>query len=349
MYRQLLVLLILAVVPQVCLAQVPIPRKQSVEENVSRRVNEVKDEKFWSLSTENDLYGGGTDQYYTSGGKITYNDVNVSVPPVIDEMAELIPTFDLNQTTSTYFTIGQNIFTPDDIEIAAPQPNDRPWAGFLYGSVGVTTVEANHIDDFELTLGVVGPAALGEQTQKAIHKYVSGSPQPQGWRNQLKNEPALILSYGRRWPVWAETVVGPVRFRVEPQVNVSLGNVYTYAGTGTTVTMGAKNSRLQDTPPRVRPAIPGTGYFDSPDDEFSWFVFAGLDGRAIGRNIFLDGNTFRSNADVDKKHFVVDGNVGLAFTYDDYRLAYTLNYRTKEFETQDNEAIFGSVTISTRF
>ena len=342
-------ILCLLVVPQICVAQTPIPPKQSIEENVSRRVNAVKDEKFWSLSAENDLFGGGTDQYYTSGVKLTYYDVNIDVPPVIDDMAELIPTFDLNQTTSTYFTLGQNIYTPDDIEIAAAQPNDRPWAGFLYGSVGLTTVEKNHIDDFEVTLGVVGPAAFGEETQKFIHKRISGSPEPEGWRNQLKNEPGLILSFGRRWPVWADADVGPVRFRVEPQINASLGNVYTYAGTGATLTMGAKNSRLQDTPPRVRPAIPGTGFFDTPDDEFSWFVFAGLDGRAIARNIFLDGNTFRDSADVNKRYFVADGNVGFAIVYDDYRIGYTLNYRTEEFEGQDNGAVFGSVTLSTRF
>ena len=115
------------------------------------------------------------------------------------------------------------------------------------------------------------------------------------------------------------------------------------------ITFGPYEDRIQDTPPRVRPAMPGTGFFDTPDHEFSWYLFAGLDGRAIARNIFLDGNTFRDSHDVDKKILVGDANVGLAIGYDDYRLSYTLNYRTKEFDGQDDPSIFGSISLTTRF
>jgi hypothetical protein len=143
--------------------------------------------------------------------------------------------------------------------------------------------------------------------------------------------------------------VGDFRFRVEPNINVSLGNIYTYAGTGATVTFGPYKDRLQDTPPRVQPAMAGTGFFDSPDNKLSWFLFAGLDGRAVARNIFLDGNSFRDSPSVDKNILVGDANAGFAITYDDYRLSYTANYRTKEFDGQDDPSIFGSITLTTRF
>ena len=94
----------------------------------------------------------------------------------------------------------------------------------------------------------------------------------------------------------------------------------------------------------------GTGYFDVPDQKWNWYLFAGVDGRAIARNIFLDGNTFGDdNSTVDKKYFVGDAVAGVAFTLYDYRLSYTANYRTKEFDTQDDDTVFGSITLTTRF
>jgi len=128
-----------------------------------------------------------------------------------------------------------------------------------------------------------------------------------------------------------------------------VGNVYTYAGTGIAATFGPFEDRIQDTPPRVRPAMAGTGFFDTPDNKLSWYLFGGIDGRAVARNIFLDGNTFTDSHSVDKEPLVADVNLGFALTYDDYRFAYTTNYRSREFDGQDNTSVFGSVSVSTRF
>ncbi|MAZ75757.1 MAG: hypothetical protein CMH31_00460 [Micavibrio sp.] len=323
--------------------------QQNLEKVISGRVKNADDHNYLSFSYENDLIGGGTDENYTSGLRVSYFDTEVSVPPGISILADAIPTFDLNGTTSTFFSFGQNIYTPENIKIKSLQSNDRPYAAWLYGSIGLATVTDNHMDELEMTLGIVGPQALGEQTQKLIHKRVTDSPIPKGWDNQLKFEPGAILSWRRRWPIFYTTNLGDYRLRIEPDINVSLGNVYTYAGSGALITFSPYNNRLQDTPPRVRPAMPGTGFFDTPDNDFNWQLFAGFDGRAMARNIFLDGNTFRDSHNVDKKILVGDVNAGIAFGYDDYRLSYTLNYRTREFDDQNDPSVFGSISLTTRF
>ena len=40
---------------------------------------------------------------------------------------------------------------------------------------------------------------------------------------------------------------------------------------------------------------------------------------------------------------------GVAFTLYDYRLSYTANYRTKEFDGQPDDTFFVSVTLTSRF
>lgn len=321
----------------------------SYEGLTRRNINRNEERNYLSLSVENDLIGGGTDQFYTSGVRLTYFNAGTDAPKAMEIIDTALPMFTINDTTSTFFTLGQNIFTPEDITIQANQDDDRPWAGFLYTSIGLVTAQENHLDELELTLGVVGDAALGEQTQKAVHKYISDSPKPEGWDNQLEFEPGVILSWQRRWPAALALDAGDYRLAVEPNINASVGNIYTYAGAGFIVSFGPYQGYLQDTPPKVRPASPGSGYFETPSQGWGWYVFAGADGRAVARNIFLDGNTFKDSHSVDKEIFVGDLTAGFALTLDDYRLAYSINSRSDEFKGQSGQSVFGSVTLSTRF
>lgn len=321
----------------------------STEGLIKRNLKSNTERNFLSLSVENDNLASGTDQFYTSGVRLTYFNAGTDAPEVMEVIDRYSPFFAINETTSTYFSLGHNMYTPQDITVSSLQENDRPWAAFLYGSIGLTTVENNHVDDVELTLGVVGPAALGEPIQSFIHKNISNSPNPEGWDNQIDTEPGIILSWQRRWPSAYTIDIGDFRFAAEPNINASIGNIYTYAGTGLMLSFGPYRGVLQDKPPRVRPALPGSGYFETPSQGWSWYAFAGADGRAVARNIFLDGNTFSNSHSVDKKHFVGDLTGGLAFTLGDYRLAYSLNYRTEEFKNQNDDSIFGSLTLSTRF
>jgi hypothetical protein len=323
--------------------------KNSLETDVSKAIEQSKDtHSFLTFNVENDMFGGGTDRNYTSGVRVTYFDLSATPPEIFKDIAKAVPTFSINKTTGIYYSLGQNLYTPKDITHVSQMPGDHPWAGFLYGSAGLSTITHNHVDELEVTLGIVGPAALGKETQTFIHKYVSGSPKPMGWDNQLKNEPGLILSWERRFPERFGFNMLGLTAGAEPHLGVTLGNVYTYANTGLSLRLSPYGS-LQDDPIRVRPAMPGTGAFIVPEHKFSWYLFGGVEGRAVARNIFLDGNTFADSYSVTKKPFVADVNLGLATTYGKTRVSYALIYRTKEYTTQKGGNVFGTVSLGFRF
>lgn len=339
LYRSALSVLIICSFATPALAQIEADETNAAEKG-----------RVITLVVENDMLGKGTDQNYTSGVSLTYLDLEFEIPELARELDRYIPTFVLNDSSSVYYTLGHNIYTPDDITLRAQRDKDRPWAAFLYGSMGLVTLSQDHVDNLELTLGVVGPLALGEQFQKFAHKHISDSPMPKGWDNQLKNEPGLMLGWQRRWPEFFSQEFLTLNFALEPHIGVTLGNIYTYANTGWSFRLGPEAERWQDTPARVRPAIPGTGFFEIPDDNpWSWFFFGGVDGRAIGRNIFLDGNSFTDSHSVDKRYFVADANVGLAVTYEQFRASYTLNYRTAEYQSQGENDLFGALSFAYRF
>jgi lipid A 3-O-deacylase len=307
--------------------------------------------KIFTVVIENDSIGGkGTDENYTSGVRLSYFDTTAEMPALAYQVDDYIPTFEINSSSSVFYSFGQNLYTPSEVSQSTQDPDDRPWAAHLYISMGLVTITESHLDEVEVSIGVVGPWALGKQTQSFVHKYITpDSPDPKGWSNQLDNEPAFLVGWQRQYPQFLKASWGGLSLSTTPHYGITLGNVYTFANTGFSVSLSPHDEVWEDTPIRVRPAIPGTGFFEGLQNSWSWLVFAGIDGRAVARNIFLDGNTFSDSHSVDKNYFVMDANAGVAFTYGKYRVSYTFVYRTKEFKGQDDPSLFGALSFGYQF
>ncbi|WP_336080313.1 lipid A deacylase LpxR family protein [Thalassospira sp. CH_XMU1448-2] len=313
-----------------------------------------------SLSVENDLFTpSNSDQHYTNGVRLAFVSPEDSAPAAFLNVAKQIPFFASDGRIRTSYSLGQTMYTPDDITIAENQPNDRPWAGMLYGTAGLLSDtglrsddgESNYsrIDTLELTLGVVGPASLADKTQDFVHKVID-SPRPKGWDNQIKNEPIIGLTYERKYRSWFEADIAGIEFDATPHGAVTLGNAFTNAELGTMFRMGF-DLPADYGPPRIRPSLPGSDFF-VPDTEgfpISGYLFAGFAGRYVLRDITLDGNTFADSAWVDKEPLVGDLQIGFAVIVGQARLTYTHVYRTPEFTAQSGADQFGSLSLSFRF
>jgi hypothetical protein len=95
--------------------------------------------------------------------------------------------------------------------------------------------------------------------------------------------------------------------------------------------------------------LPGSAFFSPVSDGFKWYIFAGIDGRAVAYNIFLDGNTDNDSFSVNKETFVWESQSGFAIVWSRIRFAYTYVIRSKEYEGQEEPDRFGSLAISYRF
>lgn len=336
----------------------PVPWKmQRLEDNAPLSVIDplhplVKDKNSGdqrgtlSVTFENDIFSGNDDGY-TNGFRASWTTGADKIPFLLKPIANAIPTFPMQGNKRVSYGFGQSMFTPNDIKAYTLQPLDRPYAGWLYGSVGLISDTGSQFDTLELTVGMVGPASLAKQTQRFVHEYVTDSPEPHGWYHQLDNEPGIIFSYDRKWRSFYQFSALGHGVDFTPGVGASLGNVMTDAKMGATVRIG-RNLPSDYGPPRVRPALSGSDYF-IPTKGFGWYLFAGAEGRYIARNIFLDGNTFESSHSVDKENWVGDLQTGIAITYNDWRIAYTHVFRTREYETQGDAESFGAFTVSTQF
>lgn len=298
-----------------------------------------------SFVLENDLFYD-IDRHYTNGVRLIWvPDQDTETPGWAVKLARLAPWFPAQGEILHGYALGQSMFTPDDITVADPPLWERPYAGWLYGTIGLGLKTGRQLDQFSLGIGMVGPASLAEQSQKFVHRVIN-SDKPQGWDTQLENEPGIVATYQRSWRGLAATTLAGYQLDFIPHVGGALGNVFTYANAGMTMRYGRQ---LPDDygPPRIQPGLPGSADF-SPVADFGWYLFAGIDGRAVARNIFLDGNTFLDSRSVDKETLVGDLQFGIVLDWPVIRLSYTHVFRTSEFTTQESHDNFGAISVSVK-
>ncbi|RJF88134.1 lipid A deacylase LpxR family protein [Oleomonas cavernae] len=301
----------------------------------------------FSLQWENDIFAG-TDRYYTNGLQLSW--LSSSAPPAtLGAVADAASYFlGADSQIRWGLSLGQTIYTPQDTDTRIPDPKDRPYAAFLFGAMSLVSYSEKELNTIELQVGVVGPSALGEEVQNNVHRVIKDD-NAEGWDYQIKDEPGINLVFDRKWRAQSLLVTGwDLGVDVTPSVTVSLGNVSTYAGAGAMFRFG-QNLSSDFGAPRIRPALAGSGFYDKRDG-FGWYLFAGVEGRAVAIDKFLDANNYPGYApDIDKKILVGDLQAGASVFVGSTRLTYSYVLRTKEFEGQSGNSEFGSVSLSWNF
>ncbi len=250
-----------------------------------------------SLAIENDTLGG-TDRYYTNGLQIAWRSPSADLPSALAWLDRQLAFLQGPGTLRWGIAIGQSIYTPEDTQRRNPDPTDRPYAGYLYGALSLNRVTAESLSVLELQAGLVGPSAGGKFVQNGFHSVIGVDP-ARGWDYQLADEPVFGIVLDRKWRV---ALGGDERLGAEllPSATVSLGTAQTYAGAGALLRVG-RNLAADFGPPRIRPALAGSSFFQPRGDDFGWYVFGGVEGRAVARDIFLDGNTWADSRSVDAR------------------------------------------------
>jgi lipid A 3-O-deacylase len=66
----------------------------------------------------------------------------------------------------------------------------------------------------------------------------------------------------------------------------------------------------------------------------------------VGRNIFLDGNSFHSSRRVAKKALVGDFIAGGAIAFNQFQLSFVHTFRSREYTGQKDFDEFGTLSLS---
>lgn len=268
------------------------------------------------LTFENDQFFH-TDRYYTNGIQLSDRAAGGARPGWLKLLCGRLGGAD-HALVFTQQNLGQLMYTPTDIDVAAPQPWDHPWGGLLYyqREYWLAAPDRQSLTGVTWQLGVTGRLSLAEQSQKLVHRII-GRPEPQGWDNQIGGTLAGTGTLERRhaMPALRADWANGVQLRTAAYWRVALGTVQTYAGAGLLAVLGKELPDVPAGPVGILTKLaPGL----APRCFASWLrctAFLGLEARAMAYNVFLDGRLHGDDPTVDRRVLVGDAVLGLRLDF----------------------------------
>ncbi len=324
-------------------------------------------DKSWTFTArfENDLFAN-TDRFYTNGIKLSWISPEfqwfqkqdfIRNNPVLKRMSDQVIghlpySDDGGRQRHLALSVGQKMYTPENLQRKALIVDDRPYAGWLYGSAAFHSKTATQLDTFEIQAGLTGDFSLAEQSQDLIHS-LRGIDKARGWDNQIDSELGIALIYDRKYRKLPDQLpLANLQYDAIAHGGFALGNVFTHINTGLELRLGWNLPRDFGSA-LIRPASDTSAPADAEDPRFrrgraglSLHVFAAVTGRAVLHDIFLDGNTLSDSHEVEKEFLVGDFVIGAGLTWHGFRLSYAQVLRTPEFQLQQGSQKFGSFNIS---
>lgn len=345
---------LLLVFPVTAIAE-DLPASSPAEEPAPLETAAEPAQNTFGIYLEND-YFADTDSGYSSGLKLSWSSgIEDEYPKDIWPHRWLYPLIKKipfekkpDRQRNITFSLGQNIFTPEDIETEELVEDDRPYAGITYLSLGFHSRLMREMDSVEVTMGLVGPNSYAEECQKAVHQ-VFDDIEPKGWDNQLKNEPILGLVYEHKKKLTEPDPDAGLGYDMIFNTGGGIGNALTYYNLGLLFRTGWNLPNDFGVMP-IRPISAWNSATGNRNGRLSSKIgvqfFVSVEGRAVLRNILLDGNTFTDSHSVDKKPVVGDAMAGVNISLGRGQLSFAYVSRSKEFDTQNKAQQFASINFS---
>jgi len=303
---------------------------------------------FWENDAPHFRLGRDTDRYYSNGTGL----VVAWHPDWADDLVAHLPfadAFGEPERTGFGVTTGQLIFTPDNLDRADLIPDDRPYAGYLYGGAYLQRMGNDVLDHFQLDLGFIGDSSLAQDTQEWVHEILNDTD-PNGWDNQLADEFTVQFTYRRKWRFdlfRVEPLGMPIDVQAIPEIAGFLGTVLRHVEGGGTLRFGYQlpedfgPARLADV--NTTPATPNAG--------FAAYGFVRGAARLIEHNVFLEGNNFgKSSHSVPIRTLVGEVQLGVVGSYTadpiQFELGWSQTFRSEAFEGQEGGHSFGAWSLT---
>jgi hypothetical protein len=308
----------------------------------------------FTFTFENDTFTGSDDNY-TNGIGFTWTTANVANYDADSFVARWTGFWDFlplvgGDGTRTFasWTLGQEMNTPDDIEDPNPPEDDQPYSGVLYVDSTLYSRHERWGHAWHLRLGVVGPASQADDVQTQVHEML-GDDKPMGWDYQLPNEAVVNVGFTTAYLLKEGSDERPFSWRLVALGDTGLGNYFTGAGLGL---YGEVGWNLVDALGRtdLRAGLNAVSAVDAgPVDGWSVALFAGTGGYGVVHYLPLDGTVFNDSRSVDSEPLVGMVTVGFVVRRGRFVLNFARTDYTETFETQIEDASFGSVSMSWYF
>ncbi len=315
-----------------------------VESNVSS--------KDWILDRtnfyfEDDIFTQ-TDDGYSAGTRLSF----LWYVPDEDYLLYDALFLDLGNTYSYFtFAVTNQIFTPTNTATTDFIEDDRPYAGWTYGEFGIHKSSKRNLRSLVLKIGVIGSSSYSKEIQNGFHALI-GNDSVNGWGHQLNNELGVNLKYSHKWLLLSEIESG-FGGSLAPFIQGELGNVAINAAAGANGRIGyniPKDYGVSSIDYGADPGIPiYNEYVNMRKKPWSFSVNFTAAASAVGRDIFVDGNTLGGSHSVEKEPFVYYYGFGFTLRYKNFVFDFIEINNSKRFKIEEQGHGVGTLVFSYLF
>jgi hypothetical protein len=321
------------------------------------------------------------DRHYTAGAGASLAWRAPWVNRLLRPVPSFFGEFDRPDTAFAMGFVGAlTIYTPEDIARPDPILNDRPYAGWTYGglffqrshlqpeNVRYADAYTHHLaealrpeayaasESLEVDIGILGPSSLAQNAQEMIH-HAYDYVYPEGWNNQIHDEPEFSIKYNRKWrsPVFMLTEAGHM-LDILPDVGLTAGSLVDEIHAGIMFRVGYNIPADFGPGELARPAdfTSSPSFFDDapPRDRIfdqSLYLFARPYGRLVAHNALLQGDNFRHDDPVTQTPEPAVFGVQYGFVHRIYKyfeFDYVVTTESPEFHGQHGWDTWASVQFS---
>jgi lipid A 3-O-deacylase len=265
----------------------------------------------WYLQLDNDAFFF-TDRWYSSGLRVA------RVAEYGGREIEL--------------AVQQDIYTPDAKNFELGQ-SDRAPAARLYAAIARHDRAPNRLVTFEGTLGVRGPAALGDEVTDLVHRIIAAREVQ--WARQSGNELEAQVTYSRSDRL----------DRLRLHHGIVVGTTHAFAHAGAEWRFGnLAAADLMSPALRFAPTPPWDG-----GGRQGWSGFVGVSGRAVARDEILRDSYDPRVPPLQRENFVTRFAAGISWAASWGALVFTAVSDTRVFEGQTHPHRYGSLTVHLPF
>lgn len=221
--------------------------------------------------------------------------------------------------------IGQDMYTPNLLRPPFSSPgweDERPYAGWLYVATSGRSVSRRSARQLDLALGVTGPPALAQLSQRVAHIVNADyTTRATGWETQVAFQPGLQLGYTHALLAARGSMGGKGVVDVVPQGSVTIGSVRTAADAGAKLRLGYNLSHPFD--PRAWPGRTPLEYWVSASGRASH----------VARDFSLDGSLLGDERRVSRVAGVRDYAFGAGLRMHRLLLQWEATTRSRQYRT----------------
>ncbi len=313
----------------------------------------------YRIEFDNDLFVG-SDNQFSSGWSFQYHSAIASDWERLESPTQQLARFGKrlpglqNDTLYKRFnlSIGQIIQTPAKLNESKRIKDDVPYAAVIAVQSTWIAYDDETFHGIEVSLGVTGPAALGEPSQNFFHRLL-GINEAEGWNNQLNSEPVFNLNYMRKKKFYRGGNSSDLKWDATIDGHAALGTLFTLAALRLETRIGRNMPRGFTYYPDP---IGHSMIYDatlSPASPSRPSLYASVTGSAIamGRNLLLDGTFFRNSQSIDKEPYLFMLNIGFHYETPDWGAHMDWTFTTDTVETasldaaEDADNAFGTIMI----